>query len=68
METNYDRVMRMSIDELVELWSRTNFPEEFQADCQDCPRNDNCDFTWYACPETFRNWLKGEYENENGRK
>jgi len=57
-ETNGDRVRQMTDEELAELWSCTLFPEKYQANCKECKRDDNCEFSWYACPETFRSWLK----------
>lgn len=61
-ETNEDKVRQMTDDELAELWNRTLFPEKYQANCEGCKRDDNCEFSWYACPETFRNWLKAPAE------
>jgi len=61
-ETNGDKVRQMTDDELAELWGQTMFPEKYHAGCEKCEKNESCEFLWYACPETFRNWLKAPAE------
>lgn len=54
--TNYDRVLLMNEDQLVELWSTQKFAEKYQPEC-----GRNCEYINYTCelcPGTFRNWLR----------
>ena len=54
--TNYDRVLLMDEDQLVELWSTQKFAEKYQPEC-----GRNCEYINYTCelcPKTFRNWLR----------
>ena len=54
--TNYDRVLLMDEDQLVELWSTQKFAEKYQPEC-----GRNCEYIYCTCglcPKTFRNWLR----------
>ena len=59
VQTNLDRLRTMTEDELVKLWGE-DFPEQYHADCYECPKEENCEFAWQCCPETFRNWLRSK--------
>ena len=57
---NIDRVHEMSEEELVKLWGSNGFEAKYVPDCgSECKWTD---FVCDCCPETFRNWLRGEVE------
>ena len=57
---NIDLVHEMSEEELVRLWGSNGFEAKYVPDCgADCEWPD---FVCDCCPETFRNWLRGEVE------
>ena len=57
---NIDRVHEMSEEELVLMFGMTRFDGKYVPDCgSDCKWTD---FVCDCCPETFRNWLRGEVE------
>lgn len=57
---NIDRVHEMSEEELVRLWGSNGFEAKYVPDCgSECKWTD---FVCDCCPETFRNWLRGEVE------
>jgi hypothetical protein len=57
--TNYDRVLLMDEDQLVELWSTQKFAEKYQPECAKDGRGcQYWNYTCELCPGTFRNWLR----------
>lgn len=57
---NIDRVHEMSEEELVKLWGANGFEAKYVPDCgSECKWTD---FACDCCPETFRNWLRGEVD------